>query len=205
MPSQGRMKNYIKGAYYHIYNRGVNKQEIFYEEEDYSRFLYKLEKYVTGTDPSTKNHKHNINLLCFCLMPNHFHLLVQNGSYRGIEKFMRSLCTSHSMYINRKYGRVGHLFQERYKAKMIKTDEHLMTTGLYIHSNPKDGPELLESYPYSSLKYYTFDKGPSWIFTQPILSYLSLDKQKAVVEYKKLLGQTEYEPRINSYKSLLLK
>jgi len=188
MPSENLVKDYIKGAYYHIYNRGVAKQDTFLEDFDYNYFLYKIRMYLTDMRKKEKDHRHNIKLVSFCLMPNHYHLLVQNISERGIERFMRSLCTCYSMYFNRKYNRIGPVFQDRYKAKLIKTEAQLLTTSLYIHKNPEEAPEPLERYAYSSLKYYVSNSGGSWINPQTILSYLSLDKGKSIEMYKNFIG-----------------
>lgn len=188
--SSNRTKIYIKGAYYHIFNRGVNRQEIFYEENDFSRFLYRLEMYATGIDYNIKDYSNIITVVAYCLMPNHFHLLLCNNNYRGIEKLIQSLCTSHSKYMNNKYGRVGHLFQDRYKATLVETDKQLVTTSRYIHLNPKDRLEPAELYPYSSLKYYLSCKSQTWVDTNSILSYFSEDQGKSIERYKDFLRQT---------------
>jgi len=187
MPSPYRVKTYIKGAYYHIVNRGVNGQNIFLQDTDYERFINKMTICLTERKGSIKNHKKNVNLVAFCLMPNHFHLLVQNKTYRGIEKFMRSICISHARHINKNPNRVGHLFQDTYKAVMVKTDEHLLAASRYIHINPEYEPRPKFDYPYSSLKYYLSMEGSYWLKTNPILDYFSSDRAKANIKYKDFL------------------
>jgi len=152
MPPKNRTKDYIRGAYYHIYARGVNKRKIFLNQSDYKAFLYRARSKNRGF----------VEINAYCLMPNHYHLLVQNKIERGIEKYMRSLNTSYALFFNRKYDRVGHLFQGRYQAALIKTDAQLAATINYIHQNPyKDRPETKTRYPYSSERNHTFEAGPS--------------------------------------------
>ncbi len=132
-----------KGGYFHIYNRGNRKQNIFSEEEDYLNYLKKLRDYKK---------KYNISIICYCLMPNHFHLLLRQDSDDPIYKFMHALHTSYSIYFNKKYNKVGHMFQGRFKQKEIDKDEYLSKVTSYIHFNPiKDGlVEELNNYKWSS-------------------------------------------------------
>lgn len=115
------------GLPYHIYNRGNRKDRIFLDTKDYLRFTKRLKEY---------KEKFEIDLLCYCLMPNHFHLLVQPKTQDSITKFMLSLCTSYSKYFNIKHEQVGRLFQERYRAKVVETDKYLLHLSRYIHLNP---------------------------------------------------------------------
>jgi len=135
------------GGCFHVYSRGNNKQEIFLEEYDYLKYLEKLREY--------KN-KHKISILCYCLMPNHIHLLLRQDSETPIYKLMSSLHTSYSMHFNRKYNRVGHVFQGRFRQKEVDKDEYLLQVSSYIHLNPvKDGlVEKLNDYQWSSYPDY---------------------------------------------------
>ncbi len=132
-----------KGGYFHIYNRGNRKQDIFSEEGDYLNYLKKLREYKK---------KYNISIICYCLMPNHFHLLLRQNSDTPIYKFMHALHTSYSIYFNKKYDKVGRMFQGRFKQKEIEKDEYLSRVTSYIHFNPvKDGlVEDLDNYQWSS-------------------------------------------------------
>jgi putative transposase len=131
MPSKNRIKNYIIGSYYHVYNRGVEKRDIFLDDGDYNFLLKKLAIYEKYAE-----------IQCFCLMPNHFHFLLRTKYERGIERFARGAFTSYSMYFNRKYSRVGHLFQERYKARLLRSETDLASVISYIKGNPfEDGPQ----------------------------------------------------------------
>lgn len=115
-------------AFYHLYNRGVAKQLIFRSWFDRKQFLRKFEEYSKSL---------GIQTLAYCLMPNHFHFLL--GCLTGepnLEGLMRKFCTSYAMYFNRKYNRVGHLFQNRYRTKNVSNNFHLLCLSRYIHQNP---------------------------------------------------------------------
>ena len=101
--------NFVQGGYYHIYNRGNRKQNIFHSSKDYSRYLEKLKDYKK---------KHDISILAYCLMPNHIHLLLRQNSPEPVSTFIQKLHTAYSMYYNKKYEQVGHIFQNRFKAKI---------------------------------------------------------------------------------------
>ena len=132
-----------QGGYYHIFNRGNRKQDIFLDKSDYLKYLEKLREYKK---------KHNISIICYCLMPNHFHLLLRQDGDIPIYKFMHALHTSYSMNFNWKYKKVGHLFQGKYKQKEVNKDEYLLQLSSYIHLNPvvDDLVEKLEDYQWSS-------------------------------------------------------
>ncbi len=144
MPSRNILKEFGEGCYYHIYNRGVNKQLIFNEEQDYIVLLNIFKRHLSA-EPQVdklgryfKHLKNDASLLAYCLMPNHFHLFVLNKTQRGIEELMRSIATSYSIYYNKKYERVGPLFQGRYKASLIESEQYFGHISRYIHRNPKD-------------------------------------------------------------------
>ncbi len=136
-----------QGGYFHIYSRGNNKQNIFLEDADYLKYLEKLREY---------KEKHNISIICYCLMPNHIHLLLCQNSKTPISKFMASLHTSYSMNFNWKHNKVGHVFQGRFKQKEVNKDDYLLQVSFYIHFNPvKDGlVKKLEDYKWSSYSDY---------------------------------------------------
>jgi len=142
-----KYKTYSSGEYYHIYNRGNRKQKIFLENKDY---IYYLEKLRSAKE------KHNVTIIFYCLMPNHIHLIVRQNSENPISKFIASLHTSYSMYFNKKYDRVGHLFQGRFKKKDIKKDEYLLYLSYYVHLNPwlDDLVKKIEDYQWSSYRDY---------------------------------------------------
>lgn len=196
MPSKHSIKEYEPGAYYHIYNRGVEKRTVFLDDADYKTFLGYLRLYLVDQNlpgvsrkarplsKPIKNYAGNIFLLAYCLMPNHFHLFVRQSEIDGINHFMRSLMSEYVRYFNKKYDRVGSLFQGPYKAVKIITEEQWIYLSKYIHRNPLDLPAFRESpgrlidYTYSSYTNYLGLFKQSWIDTSPILSHFGNNHQK---------------------------
>ncbi len=168
-------KEFAQGTISHIYNRGNNKDKIFFDDQDYKAFLFRLglalginEKKLQ-TSPllsipqsriRIKANNNAFQLHSFCLMPNHFHLLIEQRSDTPISKLISQISTSYAMYINKKYKRVGHVFQDEFKAVLIKDDPQLMWTSAYIHMNPvKDGlVKLPDNYRWSSYNDYGSDR-----------------------------------------------
>jgi len=146
-------KIFKPGFFYHIFNRGNNKTDIFLEENDYLNFLRRA-KLALGLLPKNETlHIHPLNsndfaIASYCLMPNHFHFLIKQTTDTTIDRLITKICTSYAAYFNKKYQRVGHLFQDAFKAKVIDNDAYLLNLSLYIHNNPPDPFE----YPYSSLQ-----------------------------------------------------
>lgn len=205
MPSKNRVKTYVDHTYYHIYNRGVEKRTIFIDDKDYLVFLGCLKLYLTPPQPTDRrfsrtlqgsslsdetkiiyapsrqpnNHEKTIELVAYCLMPNHFHLLLRSIEKDSMSRFMRSVSTRYSMYFNKKYERVGHLFQGIYKAVMIEQENQFLWVTKYIHRNPlsltsyKDRPCKLQDYPYSSYKNYLGKIHQTWIHPENVLTYFS--------------------------------
>ncbi|MFZ2038412.1 MAG: transposase [Minisyncoccia bacterium] len=147
-----RSKKFVSGEFYHIYNRGNSKQKIFHDEEDYQRFtsllflsnkmkkfdIFDLRKYKNKNTYKHENNKPIVSIGSYCLMPNHFHILITQAESEenGISKFMHKLGTAYSMYYNKKYKRTGGLFEGKFKSQYIETDRHLKYLFSYIHLNP---------------------------------------------------------------------
>ncbi len=156
--------------FYHIYNRGVAKQEIFGDKNDYLRMLstfsYYLEKYTNKYSIVLKEELNNIllktpvqplvQIYAYCLMPNHFHLILKQIMDRGISEFMRKTLNSYTRYLNTKNNRVGPIFQGKFKAVLIESDEQLLHLSRYIHLNPYVAKltQSVQEYPWSSYKQY---------------------------------------------------
>jgi len=149
---------FISNSIYHIFNRGVEKREIFLDDDDYFRFIHNLFEF-NDTEPASnlyyksyelrtrkidnnkkkrKPRKLLVKVLAFCLMPNHFHLLIEQVREKGITDFLRKISLGYAMYFNRKYERVGSLFQGRFKSVVIKQEPHFIHIPYYIHLNPLD-------------------------------------------------------------------
>ncbi|MEK7501064.1 MAG: transposase [Patescibacteria group bacterium] len=135
---------------YHIYNRGVEKRNIFLEEKDYLRFLASLYRF-NDTKPTfnfdrlpklfgveLRTVEPLVKICAFCLMPNHFHLILRALRENGITEFMRKIGTGYTNFFNLKYQRVGPLFQGKYKAKILSNQAHFLYLPYYIHLNPLD-------------------------------------------------------------------
>ncbi len=176
MPSRNTIKQLTEDGIYHVYNRGVERRVIFLDNEDYTTFINRFDQLLSDpkhlTTQQTRGRKGGdrlqsyygeVELLVYCLMPNHFHMLVHQVQQGALPKFMSSLMTSYSMYFNRKYDRVGSLFQGRYKASLIDGDAYYMHISRYIHLNPVDIGRAYDSYPYSSYANYLADSGPVWL------------------------------------------
>lgn len=186
MPAKNAIKPYSENGYYHIYNRGVNKAPTFLDKQDYLVFMTYLKEYLSVPQPPTveemklmkrpymiKNYHGEITLLSFALMPNHFHLELKQKKPRSIEGFMRSLGVRYGMYFNKRYGRVGHVFQHVYKGTLIERDEYLWWLNRYIHRNPKEvlaSGQSLADYPYSSYAAYLGKQNLPWVETSEILA-----------------------------------
>ena len=135
------------GEYYHIYNRGVEKRKIFLDKKDYIRFqklLYLSQNQKAVVYKETKNKKlgeipinnKSVYIGSYCLMPNHFHILIKEKEGGGISNFMRKLLTAYSMYFNKKYNRKGPLFESRFYSQHIDSDNYLKYIYSYICLNP---------------------------------------------------------------------
>ncbi|OIP22293.1 hypothetical protein COS74_01160 [bacterium CG06_land_8_20_14_3_00_33_50] len=215
MPSKNSIKQYVENGIYHIYNRGINKQDIFLDDQDYSTFLFYLKLYLDNPDnlkdldPQKKacfvrkNFNNSIDLLCYCLMPNHFHLILRQSSEKDIIDFMRCVATNYSMYFNKKYDRVGYLFQGRYKAVLVNSDNYLFHLSRYIHLNPSaiqsgKGASLAEEYKYSSYANYLGLKYTNWLKPELILEYFDQQKDQNIIAksiYKEFIEDYEIDSK----------
>lgn len=182
MPAKNTLKVYVEKGFYHLYNRGVNKQPVFLTSHDYKTFLYYLKNYLTPPYPGQKHPNRRsdlheqIELIAYVLMPNHFHLLVKQVTERAITKFMRCLSNSYVKCFNEQHNRTGPLFEGKYKAALIETEPYLLHLTRYIHLNPKElssGRSDLRNYPYSSYKDYLAKRKrkTGWLRSEEILAF----------------------------------
>lgn len=181
---------FFEGGYYHIYSRGSEKRNIFLDKADKERFLRRLKEY---------KERHKVSIICYCLMPNHYHLLVRQTTEEPISKFINRLNLSYAMYFNKRYERVGPLFQGRFKAKNIARDEYVIHLSRYIHLNPLEivGSEDVENYSWSSLKHYLGKRDNELIDTTLILSYFGKSSpDKKYLEFVKEEGKTKLKMRL---------
>jgi len=176
MPGLNAIKTYIPDTYYHVYNRGVNKESVFRFKADYHLFESLFERYLSkkvskdGCGRDYPNYYGKLKLITYCLMPNHFHMLIKTEEDpRYLAKFMSSHQTSFTKIINKKYDRQGHLFQERYRAIHINNDKHFNYISSYILNNPSSITDP-KKYPYSSYKYTRGKDSPDWIFAKTVFA-----------------------------------
>ncbi len=195
MPAKNSIKTYLEEAFYHLYNRGVEKRNIFLDDRDYKVFLNLLANYlqpvpVTKSKPKDKikNLANEIDLLLYCLMPNHFHLLVKQHTKDGITKLIRRVCTTYTLYFNDRYSRIGTLFQGKYKAVMVQSDEKLIHLSRYIHLNPTEIPETDPfNYPYSSIRDYLSKTKSDWLKPEEILNSFESNRKTAPLSYESFI------------------
>ncbi len=219
MPAKNRIKEYIEDGYYHLYNRGVDKRIIFTEQQDYAVFLSYLKTYLIPKneeelrekldDPNIdyktrdnilkilrlNNFNGTLDLLAYCLMPNHFHFLIHQTWAETIDKFMNSLCTRYSMYFNRKYKRVGPLFQGVYKAVVVESEEQLLHLSRYIHAQALglQGQALQTRQPSSYLNYLG-RISQEWVKPDQILSFFKTAQRRGPRDF------LSYQSFVEDYK-----
>ena len=216
MPSKNVIKTYVADGYYHIYNRGVEKRNIFQDEADYAVFLSFLAEYLQPKDEKSlfdtlslpgmsakkkekvlktirlNNFSQEIVILAYALMPNHFHIFLRQRNAGSIHKFMGSLCTRYVMYFNHKYKRVGSLFQDVYKAAGIDDEEHHIHISRYIHKQAIEfAGDLGKPFQPSSYPEYIGERRTVWVHPEEILSIFStlnpeLSYQQFVMEHNPL-------------------
>lgn len=210
MPS--RVTPLVTGEYYHVFNRGVAKMPIFKGPRDYQRFLktllyYQLEgpksrfSLFTPTTKQLDKNKKVVEIICYCLMPNHFHFLLRQVKDGGITEFISKLSNSYTKYFNVKDGRVGPILQGEFKSVLIGTNEQLLHVSRYIHINPlvSDLTASLGDYIWSSYPEYSMKE--DGFCAKDII----LDQFKSMQDYKQfVLDQEGYGRELEFIKHQLL-
>lgn len=220
-----RVTPLVNDEIYHIYNRSISFTPAFVSKRDYQRALEILNYYQFAKTPLSfskvkrlslkertnlleklrKKNDRLVKILCFCLMPNHFHLLLKQIKEEGISKSVANFQNSYTRYFNLKNKRVGPLFQGPFKVVRIETDEQFTHISRYIHLNPYSSLvvktlEKLESYPWSSLEEYLHPQENKLSFPKEILSFFE-NPQK----YKKFVfDQADYQRELEKIKHLVL-
>lgn len=217
MPVKFRNKSYVGGGIYHIYNRGLDGREIFSDEKDYALFLELVSRYVSvvaektegmfkGDKPSVVERKKRMNLtdvvqvLAYCLMPDHFHLVVRQERERGITDLMRRVLTGYVMEYNRRHRRRGPLFESAYRAVLVEGEEKAAHVVRWVHLNPAVrsvvrllGMETVsvsapDTYPYSSYHLYLGNNMNDWV--KRYFGKISPGEYKKWVENSKIDSKT---------------
>jgi len=224
MPAKNSLKVYAPNSYYHVYNRGVNKQAIFEDEQDYGVFLSYLKTYLLPRDERAlqeqladprlsykeknkivrilrlNNFSSEITLISYCLMPNHFHFLLKQTEPTSIDRFMNSLGTRYTMYFNKRYKRVGPLYQNVYKAVLVESEEQLLYLTSYIHRNPIKKLALkgdafraaILKQPSSYLEYLE-ERKTDWVHPKEVINFFS--RKNPRLSYQSFVEQaSDYSP-----------
>jgi len=206
MPRAARLKD--KQSIYHIMVRSIKEVNLFENDEDKLKYFSIIKKYME---------KFKFKVYAYCLMDNHGHLMIDaNGA--DISRIMHSINFSYAQYFNRAHKRHGHLFQERFKSKIVSDDSYLIALSAYIHKNPKDifqYAQNVEKYPFSSLREYIDNTNQYQILDKDFLwelmnlskednfkRYLSLmeDEETTSIQVKDMLD-IEFERSENEYRS----
>jgi|WetSurMetagenome_2_1015567.scaffolds.fasta_scaffold210596_2 putative transposase len=199
--------------YYHIYNRGVDKREIFLDEGDYERFLKSMREF-NRTDPIKSLFHQEVKLkalrasglrllepsglveiICYCLNPNHYHFILKQIVERGIERFMHKVGMGYTNFFNKKYDRSGSLFQGPFKAIHIDSNEYLLYLSAYINANhfihgyeerelSSRGSLAPTDWEYSSLQDYLGKRKGALCDTEPVLGQFDNN----ISQYEKYLN-----------------
>lgn len=196
MPARNLIKYYLPNSIYHIYNRGVEKRIIFSDDQDYNVFLGYIKEYLTQSQGETLKFRDysgkfidEIKLLAFCLMPNHFHLLIKQKNKDSMKKFTQALFTRYSMYFNKKYNRIGSLFQSAYKAVNVIDKDHLLYVSKYIHRNPIVSKTDLNLKIYSSYSDYLGTTNTIWLNKKIILQEF---KKNSYIKFNKISSYQDF-------------
>ena len=217
----GREIPLVTDEIYHVFNKGIASKTVFLNQTDYERAQDSLFYYKHITPPIKysrlfslhkddrqdlldqleKERKNLVDLIAYCFMPNHFHLLAKQLVDGGISRYLSNFCNSYTRYFNTKRERTGPLFQGKFKAVLINSNEQLLHVSRYIHLNPYSSSvvssiEQLKAYPYSSL---------TKLSTSKVESSLVLDQFKNINEYYQFVfDNADYQKTLEEIKKQLL-
>jgi len=221
----GRKVPLITNQIYHVLNRGTASQPTFLTKKDYQRMLEIILYYQNENLSLSYAHflrlptqekaeileklrnqkEFLVEIITYCLMPNHFHLLLKQLQENGISNFMSKITNSYTRHFNSKNERTGHLFQGKFKAVMVETNEQLLHVSRYIHLNPYTSFVIktlqeLKNYPYSSFPEYLGQSKTNFFRKEVIL-----DQFKNISFYRKFVfDQAEYQRKLEEIKHLIM-
>lgn len=218
MPSRYLRRNFKPNTYHHIFNRGSFKQKIFRKQNDYEVFIDILKYYLQHptlsplsklSDVKLKKAKKTASpyqLLAYCLMPNHFHLLLlQKEISPNLSDFIKKISVTYAMYFQHQYQHAGSLFQGKFRSVQIYPDEQLLYVSKYIHLNPAklEGSDP-SNYPYSSLKDYLTANNKNWLSPQIIFKTYFNETANPQLQYKNYIFTLENQVKNELLKNLNL-
>ncbi len=178
MPRSARILD--QEGVYHVVCRGNDRQPVFRDAADFRAFKRLLSKCKLEMI---------FRLNHYVLMTNHFHLVIQAGAAHALSEVMKWLNQGYSMYYKKKYGTIGHLWQDRFHSKLIADDRHLLMCGIYIELNPVRAGICSNprSYPWSSYRHYAYGVIDSLVDESVAFSGLSADPSERRAEYRSLV------------------
>lgn len=221
MPTNRKLV-FTNNYYYHIFNRGVDRREVFTDKREYIRAVETLKYYQFSSQKiklsrflslpendklkylATNSQDKLVEIIAYCFMPNHFHFLLKQVTKGGISKFTANFSNSYTKYFNTKHERTGHLFQGLFKAVLVETDEQLLQLSRYIHLNPSTSSIVeinkLEKYLWSSLREYLKLHQIPICETQDVLGFF-----KQINQYRAFVfDQALYAKELHRIKHLVI-
>ncbi len=218
-----RNLTFVNDYIYHVFNRGIERRNIFYSTKDYTRFVMLLDYYRFQNPRLSFSHylslpielreeylqelhslPEAVEILAYCLMPNHFHLIVRQTTTYGIRRSVANISNGFSKYTNTKKHRVGPLYQGVFKAVLVETDEQLVHLSRYVHINPVVSSiitlKALETYPWSSFSHYLGLSQSAFVNSKPVLT--SFSKQNPYKDF--VYDQIDYGKKLEQIKHLFL-
>ncbi len=176
-------------GYYHIYNRGNDKNNIFHNPKDYGFFINVL---------NYNRRVCRVNIVCYCLMPNHFHLFIRADENSMVIEFMKRIQMIYAKYLQENHGLIGHAFQGRYKAKPIIQENQFLYLSAYIHANPKSSglAQNLRKWQWSSFLDYASLRDGKLPEKDLILSYFASPREYG--EWVDFIGQDKLQKKLGS-------
>jgi putative transposase len=214
-----RREQFSTGEYYHIYNRGTEKRNIFLEDSDFSRFLtcmteFNCEKPIGSLYEKYLKQKKNggsasileaeppqvVKFICYSLLPNHYHFILKQICEGGIQKFMQKIGTAYTMYFNKKYKRSGILFQGKFKASHIKSTPRLLQLSVYVNCNSEiHGIEKADIYKWNSYNSFINREINSFCNNSVVLdnfSEFNSYKNYAIVNVREMIQKKQDEKEV---------
>jgi len=221
----GRQTPLITEEIYHVFNKGIASQPIFLNKSDYHRGEDSLFYYKHAAPPIKfsrlsslsisdrndllkqlkKEKKNLVNLISYCLMPNHFHLLIKQKIDNGISKYLSDFSNSYTRYFNTKYERLGPIFQGKFKAVHIKNNEQLLHVSRYIHLNPYSASIIKSIGQLNNYQFSSFPKLSTLEVENEIESNLITGQFKTIKKYKEFVSDhADYQKNLHFIKKLTL-
>ena len=172
------MRQCFEGTVLHVVTRGDNRERIFVNDIDRRGFLHALQTYATDF---------RISILAYALMPNHIHLIARQNGTDTLSRFMHSLTIKYTKYFNKQYSRVGHVFQGRFRSRVIETDSYLLVASRYVHLNPVKAGLADHPLRYSWSSYKVYAEGTethSLVDCDLILGLMGTDRAQQRLRYR---------------------